>query len=391
MAINNIPLPPGSSDDTDIDDIIREIYSLNTAGLVTRETSITDLVSLISISNPRLVPALLRFLRDPGNADCSANDYFGVPQLSALDNSIDGPTPVGVQRQVSIGRESHSGTSSEANDGYTGAPTLGTADDKPGSGEMEKVEVDALLNNDNEKRTTVMIKKIPRRFTVSALRDLIERECPALRNGGYDLLYLPVDTAKVANRGYAFINFTTPRYLLVFTLVFQGYEWFPQRRRRSDGPAKSSKACEIYFAHIQGRDATIRSVDPTGSKRSNSPNYESIGNDKVWILGFTDSRKKKYGGSGGCEPSSTTTTSSPPRMLSREFNKPTYARCLSNASTSSNTTTPRGESQFSFPLLNRAISSSTGYSSATFPKGCNRRPINDYRHGESSNSRARDF
>ncbi|KAF4698158.1 hypothetical protein FOZ63_013550 [Perkinsus olseni] len=266
---------------------------------------------------------------------------------------------------------------------------------------MERVEVDALLNNDSERRTTVMIKKIPRRFTVSTLRDLIEKECPALQNGGYDLLYLPVDTAKVANRGYAFINFTTPRYLLVFTLVFQGYEWFPQRKRRTEG-LNNTKACEIYFAHIQGKEATIRSVDPTGSKRSNSPNYESIGDDKVWILGFTDSRKKRVTTTTATNTTTTYHSSSSyptPRPLRRNgVFKPHYARCLSNASTSSNTT-PRGDSlsSSSLPLLNRAISCSCSNlrqsPMVASVSGCNRRPHheNNNHTAESSNSRARDF
>lgn len=139
------------------------------------------------------------------------------------------------------------------------------------------------------------------------LRDEIDRRCPALRNGGYDLLYLPVDTAKVseprmptclpphsclfqvANRGYAFINFRSPKHVLVFASAFQNYEWPGQRAHGPHQPANGEvKICEIYFAHIQGREETIRSVDPTGNKNATSPAYQSIGDDKCWVLGYNE-------------------------------------------------------------------------------------------------------
>ncbi|EER07251.1 hypothetical protein Pmar_PMAR020410 [Perkinsus marinus ATCC 50983] len=287
MAIHDFPLSRTTSEANNLDALIREIYLLQQAGAVTCETSVTGLVDLISISNPALVPSLLRIIQDQ---DISISEENDVSQPTLDEPLTTTPAFITLENAVGLDREASPGLAdyaaspvessrSQGEDCDDHAPATSVERSSNASIGMEMVEVDALLDNENEKRTTVMIKKIPRRFTVAALRDLIERECPALRHGGYDLLYLPVDTAKVANRGYAFINFTTPRYLLVFTLAFQGYEWFPQRRRRSEGTT-NTKACEIYFAHIQGRDATIRSVDPTGSKRSNSPNYESIGDGK---------------------------------------------------------------------------------------------------------------
>ncbi|KAF4719489.1 hypothetical protein FOZ62_016272, partial [Perkinsus olseni] len=121
-------------------------------------------------------------------------------------------------RRQSAGFQQQSAAMGLNNNGSNGSP-----------GPMVPVNVEELLRTGNDKRTTVMIKRIPRRYTVAMLRDEIDRRCPALRNGGYDLLYLPVDTAKVANRGYAFINFRSPKHVLVFASAFQNYEWPGQR------------------------------------------------------------------------------------------------------------------------------------------------------------------
>ncbi|KAF4670787.1 hypothetical protein FOZ61_008803 [Perkinsus olseni] len=135
------------------------------------------------------------------------------------------------------------------------------------------------LPNSGEGKTTVMIKRIPRTYTVAMLRDELEAACPMMKNGGYDLLYLPVDTAKISNRGYAFVNFTSHECLCAFVASMRNRPW----QRFSPG---SKRCAEIYFAHIQGREETIRNVDPTGSKNTTSPAYQSIGDENVWVMGF---------------------------------------------------------------------------------------------------------
>ncbi|KAF4657599.1 hypothetical protein FOL47_008381 [Perkinsus chesapeaki] len=135
------------------------------------------------------------------------------------------------------------------------------------------------LPNSSEGKTTVMIKRIPRTYTVAMLRDELEAACPMMKHGGYDLLYLPVDTAKISNRGYAFVNFTSHECLCAFVASMRNRPW----QRFSPG---SKRCAEIYFAHIQGREDTIRNVDPTGSKNTTSPAYQSIGDENVWVMGF---------------------------------------------------------------------------------------------------------
>jgi hypothetical protein len=115
------------------------------------------------------------------------------------------------------------------------------------------VEEEDLLRIDagTESRTTLMIKKVPRKYTLDILRREVN-EVLACRNP-YDLLYLPVDSAKMTNRGYAFINFTAPESVAVFVRAFRRREWAELNRR--------SKVAVIQWAYVQGRDATLAHIN----------------------------------------------------------------------------------------------------------------------------------
>ena len=102
-----------------------------------------------------------------------------------------------------------------------------------------------------ESRTTLMIKKVPRKYTLEILRREVD-EVLACTNT-YDLLYLPVDSAKMTNRGYAFINFTSPESVAVFVRAFRSREWCELNRR--------NKVAVIQWAYVQGRDATLAHIN----------------------------------------------------------------------------------------------------------------------------------
>ncbi|KAF4670788.1 hypothetical protein FOZ61_008804 [Perkinsus olseni] len=298
-------------DTTGIEQLIREISFLEASGQADPNAPAESLCDLFARTNPDLLDSLLEVMNSgcchQHPADIDDNASTGAPSTTAggstagLLSSDDlasshssyeysthhlgrsSPTPSlasdsDLLRRQSAGYQQQSAAMGLNNNGSNGSP-----------GPMVPVNVEELLRTGNDKRTTVMIKRIPRRYTVAMLRDEIDRRCPALRNGGYDLLYLPVDTAKVANRGYAFINFRSPKHVLVFASAFQNYEWPGQRAHGPHQPANGEvKECEIYFAHIQGREETIRSVDPTGNKNTTSPAYQSIGDDKCWVLGYNE-------------------------------------------------------------------------------------------------------
>jgi hypothetical protein len=95
-----------------------------------------------------------------------------------------------------------------------------------------------------------MIKRIPRKYTLAELRQEIDETLG--ETGLYDLLYLPVDSAKMTNRGYAFINFIAPASVARFLQAFLGRPWNESNKRR--------KIAVICWANVQGKDSTLAHI-----------------------------------------------------------------------------------------------------------------------------------
>ena len=93
-----------------------------------------------------------------------------------------------------------------------------------------------------EKRTTVMIRHIPNRYTYQTLQDEINVVC----KDKYDFLYLPLDSENNCNLGYAFINFINPLHIVRFYEMFKSRKWLR---------FNSYKECDLSFAKFQGKTA----------------------------------------------------------------------------------------------------------------------------------------
>jgi hypothetical protein len=100
------------------------------------------------------------------------------------------------------------------------------------------------LGSGNEKRTTVMIRNIPNKYTQSMLLE----EINAKFDGMYDFFYLPIDFKNKCNVGYAFINFLDANDVGHFSKEFNGQRW---------RNFNSEKICGITYARIQGKAAMI--------------------------------------------------------------------------------------------------------------------------------------
>ena len=90
-----------------------------------------------------------------------------------------------------------------------------------------------------DKRTSVMIKNIPNKYT----QELLLQKINASFKGTYDFLYLPIDFKNKCNVGYAFINFIEPATILRCFEQLNGQKWEHFR---------SAKLCELAYARIQG-------------------------------------------------------------------------------------------------------------------------------------------
>lgn len=90
-----------------------------------------------------------------------------------------------------------------------------------------------------DKRTTLMIKNIPNKFTKDNFLDIFNLKF----SGKFDLFLLPTDIKERKNYGYAFINFINYFYIIYFYHLFNGKKW---------ANTNSIKICEIVYSKIQG-------------------------------------------------------------------------------------------------------------------------------------------
>jgi hypothetical protein len=129
---------------------------------------------------------------------------------------------------------------------------------KQGGGNPEfSVDLDRLLSGE-DRRTTIMIRHIPNKYTEEMLLKRIDR----LHKGTYDFFYLPLDLNNNCNIGYAFINFVDPVYIVPF---------FEDMNNQSWENFNSEKICQITFGRIQGKRHLMENVNKQSESRKVSP------------------------------------------------------------------------------------------------------------------------
>lgn len=121
-----------------------------------------------------------------------------------------------------------------------GRPTTGRNDQ--GTGEFSLL-IDKVASGE-DKRTTLMIRNIPNKYTQQMLLTEINRN----HRGNYDFFYLPIDFKNKCNMGYAFINFIEAALIEEFHQEFDGQKWTN---------FNSEKVCAISYARLQGKQAMI--------------------------------------------------------------------------------------------------------------------------------------
>ncbi|KAM2125413.1 hypothetical protein ACFX1Q_015895 [Malus domestica] len=106
-----------------------------------------------------------------------------------------------------------------------------------------ELDVERILRGE-DRRTTLMIKNIPNKYTSKMLLAAIDEQC----RGIYDFLYLPIDFKNKCNVGYAFINMIDPHQIVPFYKAFNGKKW---------EKFNSEKVASLAYARIQGKAALI--------------------------------------------------------------------------------------------------------------------------------------
>lgn len=106
-----------------------------------------------------------------------------------------------------------------------------------------ELDLDRIMRGE-DKRTTLMIKNIPNKYTSKMLLTAIDER----HKGTYDFLYLPIDFKNKCNVGYAFINMTDPSSIIPLYQAFNGQKW---------EKFNSEKVASLAYARIQGKAALI--------------------------------------------------------------------------------------------------------------------------------------
>ena len=101
------------------------------------------------------------------------------------------------------------------------------------------IDIDLIIKG-IDKRTTLMIKNIPNKYTINTFLDEINTDF----KNKYDLFYLPIDYGNKCNLGFAFINFVDSFHIINFYDLYRGKKW---KRFNSE------KTCELLYAKIQGK------------------------------------------------------------------------------------------------------------------------------------------
>ncbi|KAG0544589.1 hypothetical protein BDA96_02G288700 [Sorghum bicolor] len=112
------------------------------------------------------------------------------------------------------------------------------------------------LFDPNSERTSLMIRNIPNDFTRMRLMNILDEHCfienEKIEPGGvrseYDFLYLPIDFRTLANKGYAFVNMTSPEAARRLWADLDRHRWAFKR---------SGKTCAVDYADRQGRDPLV--------------------------------------------------------------------------------------------------------------------------------------
>lgn len=100
------------------------------------------------------------------------------------------------------------------------------------------------VKNGHDKRTTLMVRNIPNKYTQHMLLAEINEKHKEL----YDFFYLPIDFKNKCNMGYAFINFIDYPSILPFYKEFSNQKW---------RNFNSEKVCAISYARLQGKASMI--------------------------------------------------------------------------------------------------------------------------------------
>ena len=108
------------------------------------------------------------------------------------------------------------------------------------------IHIENILKS-KDKRTTLIIRNIPNRYTITLLLQEINKNYYRK----YDVVYLPQDFINNSNLGFGFINFLDHMYLVMFYEEFVGKKW---------NCFNSNKRCQLAYSKYQGKNELTKYI-----------------------------------------------------------------------------------------------------------------------------------
>ena len=124
------------------------------------------------------------------------------------------------------------------------------------------IHIENILKS-KDKRTTLIIRNIPNRYTISLLINELNQNYYRK----YDVVYLPQDYINNSNLGFGFINFLEHMYLIMFYEEFVGKKW---------NCFNSNKRCQLAYSKYQGKNELIKYIHKKLGISSHYNNNENL-------------------------------------------------------------------------------------------------------------------
>ena len=124
------------------------------------------------------------------------------------------------------------------------------------------INIEKIIKGD-DKRTTLIIRNIPNKYTIS----LLLKELNKNFYDKFNVIYLPQDYANNSNLGYGFINFINNFDLIQFYDMYQDKKW---------ESFHSNKRCQLAYSKYQGKNELIKYIN----KKLGNYNINDNDNDK---------------------------------------------------------------------------------------------------------------
>mmetsp|Transcript_80589 Transcript_80589/g.127290 ORF Transcript_80589/g.127290 Transcript_80589/m.127290 type:complete len:298 (+) Transcript_80589:71-964(+) len=132
------------------------------------------------------------------------------------------------------------------------------------------------VKNQEQGKTTVMLRNLPNNYTRSMLLNLLEKQGFV---GRFDFLYLPCDFQRKANLGYAFVNMVNCQAVEDLWKTFDGFKGWA---------LPSAKVCEVRWSGPhQGLEAHVE-------RYRNSPVMHKSVPDEYRPVIFVDGQRQRF-------------------------------------------------------------------------------------------------